>query len=227
MLRLIPIALFMSTAAFSPLLQRPERPPSAPSGQESRKARPEAKQADELFASWLILESNNQMALAELAVQRAQDPKLKQLAQKMLEEHRGLQNKLQAFASESGPIDAGSPARPAEPKSTRATGSEEPMAAFDHLGLLQELSSKCLESARKELVQKQGADFDRCYAGMLLFSHMQANDMFAVFQGHASPELAPVLTEGQQAIAMHLQHARELAQLLAAPSADTRTRDGK
>jgi len=228
MLRSLPIALFAVTAAFSPFLQTPAEkgtPPAAAQG--ARGTNPDAKQTDELLGTWLRVGGENQVALCELALQRASSPEVKAFAQQMLDEHRGMLAKLQPFASSSGAIDAGAPARPTDPKGSRPGAGGAPSSGFDHAGLLTELGAQCLESSRKELMQKQGAEFDRCFVGMAIGSHMGANDMLTVFQRHASPSLAPVLADSQRVVATHLQHAKELAKKLEGKPAETREPAGK
>jgi predicted outer membrane protein len=200
-------------------------------------------EADEILASWLLIENNNEIALSQIAAQRAQDPEVKQFAQSMVEAHRQMAQGLQPFAGDVGiagssAIDA-SATKPADPKTndpmtagtertpaagqpqegaSRTTGvgtTDRPsMQQLDHVALLKELGRECLASSREALEQKQGADFDRCYVGMALGAHMKANDAMTVFQRHASADLAIEIGKAQRMVASHLEQAKGLAKRL-------------
>jgi len=114
-----------------------------------------------------------------------------------------------------GSKPAGDPGKQADPTDRASPGSTRATASgIDHVALLQELGSQCLQSARKELEAKSGAEFDRCYTGMALGAHMKVNDQLTVFQRHASPELRSVFAEGQKTVQAHLEHAKQLAKKL-------------
>jgi predicted outer membrane protein len=197
---------------------------------------------DGILATWLLVENNNEIQLSQLALERASDPEVKQFAQKMVDDHREMGRKLQSFASAAGYVDttgaadrsgAGAGNRPPEGRNAsggtdnaggtdtsrptpppagaaRATGA----SGLDHVALLQELGNQCLQSARKELESKSGAEFDRCYTGMAIGAHMKVNDQLTVFQRHASADLRNAMAEGQKTVQMHLEHAKQLAKKL-------------
>jgi predicted outer membrane protein len=82
-----------------------------------------ATEADGILATWLLVENNNEIALSQIAQQRAQDPEVKQFAQSMVEAHRQMAQGLQPFAGDVGfsgsAIDASAPlSRPTDPKTT-------------------------------------------------------------------------------------------------------------
>jgi hypothetical protein len=100
-------------------------------------------------------------------------------------------------------------------------------ASLDHMALIQELGRECFESARKELEQKQGAEFDHCYVGMAIGAHMKLNDQMTVFARHASGDLKNTITEGQRTVRTHLDHAKELAKKLMDGAGKSRAETGK
>jgi len=85
---------------------------------------------------------------------------------------------------------------------------------IDPIALITELGRQCLDSSRKELEQKQGAEFDRCYMGMAIGQHMAMNDMLTVFQNHTSGELRTTLADAQRSVQMHLEQAKQIAKRL-------------
>lgn len=82
---------------------------------------------------------------------------------------------------------------------------------IDPLTLKKEIAAQCLNSARAELEQHQGAEFDMCYIGMQIAAHMDAFDTMTVFRNHASPELARTLDEGIKTVRHHLDQAKQIA----------------
>lgn len=208
---------------------------------------------DGILAAWLIVDLRNGIEVSQMAQQRAQDPEVKQFAQKVAEEHRQLVQKLEPFAaSRTGAIEAGTPrdTRPADParpndpnrptdpdRPTDGTrpagtpadaGSPRPVpgahagGGIDHVALIEELGAQCLSSARAELEKKTGAEFDHCFVGMAIGGHMKANDMMTVFQRHASSGLKTAINEGQKAIAMHLEMAKDIAEKMKTDVQDAR-----
>jgi hypothetical protein len=101
--------------------------------------------------------------------------------------------------------------------------------SVDAAALARELGQQCLETHRKELEKKQGAEFDKCYVGMAIGAHAKANDEMTVFSRHASERLRAVIQEGQPIVQSHLEHAKSLCkQLDGASNSDTRNaKDGK
>jgi putative membrane protein len=140
---------------------------------------------DGILATWLLVDNEDEIALAELASERAENPEVKRFAQKLLADHRRMGQRLEPFASGVG---AG--------------------------GAVGELDVEGLPSARKELEQKQGAEFDHCFMGMAVGGHMQVNEALTIFRRHASSELESVLAEGQTTVQKHLAQAKELGKKL-------------
>jgi predicted outer membrane protein len=225
MMRILSIVLVTATAAMAALPQNPpaKNPPLLPqnprpaAGTETKEAHPDAKVDDALLATWVLVSSNNVATLAQIAQQKASDPEVKKLAQKMADDHRQIAQRLQSFAGTAGKGNLGGVERPAGGKPEEASAPRSG-GEFDNIALAQELGDECLQSARKELEAKSGAEFDRCYVGSVIGAHMGAKDMLTVFQRHASPTLKPVLMDAQQIVSSHLEHAKELAKSMEKPA---------
>jgi len=185
--------------------------------------------SDAILITCLLVDNENEIALSRIALQRAQNPEIKQFAQKMIDDHGGIVQKLQKVAggvARVGSAGAESVRDPAtgaarEPKGEHPAGDRDAQpkdasgiraagASFDHERLTRDLGRKCLESATALLTEKQGADFDRCYMGMQLGAHIKAVDTIEVFRNYASPGLRPTLDEGLQTVQMHLEHVKSL-----------------
>jgi len=247
------IAVLACLAAASAVTAQdpPTTPPNRTQQPTSSTTRNEA---DQVLASWVMLENNNEIALAQIAQTRAQNPEVKQFAEMMVKDHGEFGRKLQRFTSiapeDAGPghqtgkagdttrgtdtgrgtevgrgtdtgtgrtgTDRGNPTGAAE-----ASGQRGMAGGIDHVALLQELGRKHLETAKQELMQKQGADFDLCYMTMQIGAHAKVLDQLQVFPKYASPELRGVFETGQQTVRHHLEKAKTLAkQTLAAAKTD-------
>jgi predicted outer membrane protein len=250
-MRLFPILLLSAAAgtAFAAISGQQQNPQgqTKPTPQAQPQTRIEPAQSankhdDAFLATWVLTANNNEVALSQLAQQKAQNAEVKQFAQKMVTDHQALAQKLQAFASApgvgtkplggpggpgdertgtsrdvtgTGPGSAGQAGKPIE----AGSHSSDITGKLDHIALLQEVGRECLESHRKELEQKQGLEFDRCYAGMSVGMHMAMNDLLTVFQNHASGELRTTLAEAQRTVQMHLQEAKQISKRLEGASA--------
>jgi predicted outer membrane protein len=225
-------------------------PQSQPAQTRAEPAQASNKHDDAFLATWVLTANNNEVTLSQIAQQKAQNEEVKQFAQKMVTDHQQAATKLQPFTS--GPGLGSHPAgglgeEHSNPGSISGTSGQTGSAAgqqparpveaglgrmgmdlagnLDHIGLITELGRQCLETGRKELEQKQGAEFDRCYMGMAIGMHTGMNDMLTVFQNHASSELRTALADAQRTVQMHLEQAKQIAKRLesASPSSSTPT----
>src|SRR5690606_10079618 len=95
--------LALSATAQDPT--RPDRPTTRPGDTTpAPMQRPSTtgNQADSALATWLLVDNENEIALAQLAQERAKNDEVKQLAKRMADEHRSMVTKLQKFASGTG-----------------------------------------------------------------------------------------------------------------------------
>ena len=185
---------------------------------------------DTFLATWVAVANDNEIALAQYALGKTQNNEVKQFAQMMLDDHRKLATKLQQLGTGSGTVrdvgmDHGKTERPgdtnrpvdASGKKGDATLEDRTLSGgipgehLDHVALIRELGSKCLENSKRELDQKSGAEFDRCYMGMQIGGHMGMLTMLDVFPKHASEPLKRTLEEGKTTVKSHLEHAKDVA----------------
>lgn len=82
------------------------------------------------------------------------------------------------------------------------------------LALKLELAEQCVQTSRKELESKEGADFDKAFTGMQLAAHLQLWDTVQVFKRHASEDLRPVLDEAQPVIEKHIAQLKQIMKQL-------------
>jgi predicted outer membrane protein len=258
-MRLFPILLLSAAAGTSfaaiTAQQTPQGQKPTPQAQPTPQARTEPAQTlnassqankhdDAFLATWVLTANNNEVALSQLAQQKAQNAEVKAFAQKMVSDHQGAAQKLQSFASGpglgkepvggpgderiSGTNPTGRPTEgagqtPAGRPVEASSGNMDISGKLDHVALLQEVGRQCLESHRRELEQKQGLEFDRCYMGMAVGMHMAMNDLLTVFQNHASGELKIAFADAQRVVQQHLNEAKQISKRLEGASLGTPT----
>lgn len=171
-----------------------------------------AMNLDAHFASCLILQNQNEVAVAKLAQQKAQSATVKEFAEKLVREHQQFLQDLERFGG-------------ANLKNARATildGKNQtvevrrPLAVAvanlpdTFLQIKQEMADECLTTARRELEGKSGHEFEACFIGMQIAGHMHMVDELRVMERHASPQLQSVLIEGRETAQRHLAKAKDL-----------------
>lgn len=112
------------------------------------------------------------------------------------------------------------PGQPAAPGAAAAAqravpgAATAPVAGGDMATTLieirREVADECLASARSELSNKKGDEFDACFIGMQIAAHMGLVDELTVLERHASPELQPILQKGRETAQAHLDRAKKL-----------------
>ncbi len=170
------------------------------------------KQDVDLFMVPCLIDANNgEVALANIATQRAQSNEVKEFAQQMIKDHSsGAKQFEQLQANMKQQL------RPQNPNSTPVAA-----ALFE---IRQEIDRQCLADAQRELEQLSGNDFDRCYTGMQVAAHMHLAAELTVLKNHAtSPELKKALEDASQTVAQHLDHAKKIVKQLEQQTASTAT----
>ena len=73
-----------------------------------------------------------------------------------------------------------------------------------------EIADECLKSGKKELGEKQGNEFDKCYMGMQVAAHMKMLDELKVLKNHVSSQLAQDLEQSIETTEHHLSEAKKI-----------------
>lgn len=187
------------------------------------------------LAAWLIVDNQGEINVSEIGRQKAQDPNVKQFADRMIHDHGQLLEKLRPIASNVNPIPGGrrtdsvsaggaNPAGATNPNAGTAVSQAGAVpgpggqAAAQSLStgrpsvmsLKQEVAAQCLQSKQQELNSKQGAEFDKCFMGMQVAMHMEAVATLEVFQKHASGRMRQTIDEALQTTKSHLEQAKQL-----------------
>jgi predicted outer membrane protein len=97
-------------------------------------------------------------------------------------------------------------------RQTGHAGMGAHMAANHFVKIMEEVAQQTQQSLTRELSQKEGVQFDRCYLHAQIFGHTWMVDALTVFERNVSGELQPILQEGLQTAQQHLTHAKALLQ---------------
>jgi predicted outer membrane protein len=178
-----------------------------------------ANGADTQLANCLIGANENEIALAKVAEQKAKSNDVKQFAQMMVKDHGDFINQLQRFAGErstTGQMTTGRAQQRAAENATTVGMAAQPMGSqtLDFAALDKQIAQKCLDLVRKDMEEKSGTEFDKCYIGSQIGAHMHVLATLEVFRNQASPELGSVLDKGIETTKSHLDKAQQIAKSL-------------
>ncbi|HEY2883050.1 MAG TPA: DUF4142 domain-containing protein [Pirellulales bacterium] len=182
--------------------------------------------ADSQLASCLIVANEGEIALGKLAESRAKDKDVKQFAEQMVKDHTDFMQQLEKFAGPHAGSSTASTAattgrpnnnsaiptpgatdRPVAGATTQPMGSQE----LNFVQLKQQIGQKLLEMQKKDLEEKEGSQFDKCYIGGQIGAHMEVLATLEVVRNHASPEFVALLDKGIETTKTHLDHAQKIA----------------
>jgi predicted outer membrane protein len=205
---------------------------------------------DQFIATCLLIGNQEEVALAQLAADRAENENVKQFAQTLVADHQKAIQKLQQHAKPgmslegAGTITATSAAPSAQPgtlpsnqiasndsptarqfTANRVDIDRDPMAggALDQvMKMNQQAAQECLSMTKSMMQEKQGADFDKAFTGSQIGAHVGMLAKLKASQSHASPELASIIQESQQIVQSHLEQAKQLCEELESMQASNR-----
>ena len=182
---------------------------------------------NQAIAGCLLLGNQEEIALAEFAQSRAQNPRVKEFAQMMIQDHEQAVAKLTRVAPELAQQAASlregqAGARPGQPgaqaeaapgvASPASVGQAGAAAAGQQVFALQKrIAQQCLSLTQQELGQKQGAEFDKCYMSAQVGAHIGMLAKLRGSQQFASGELKQVIQDAEQSVQKHLDHAKQIA----------------
>lgn len=207
------------------------------------------------LAGCLLAKNKAEVELGQLAQQQSQNPEVKQFAQKMVQDHQQLVQKIQPLAGGQGGYSPTSPTQgsssqfdaqrqtsdttrlPGSPGAASQTPGARDIAQNENANINQSLTAersagqqnpalnelaqiekqiaeRHKEAVREELQQKQGAEFDKCYVGAMVGSHMHALAALEVIEQQGPDQLKQIAQQAQPKVREHLEHAKQLMKQL-------------
>lgn len=202
---------------------------------------------DQFIATCLLLGNQEEVELAQLAADRAENENVKQFAQMLVADHQVAIQKLQQHAKAGISLDgaatitAASATAGAQPNSNQIATNDlptagqhtanrvdidrDPMASgsLDKvMKMNQQAAQECLSMTKSMMQEKQGAEFDKAFAGSQIGAHVGMLAKLKAAEQHASPELASMIKESQQKVQSHLEHVKQLCEELESMQASNR-----
>jgi predicted outer membrane protein len=107
----------------------------------------------------------------------------------------------------------------------RMNTDQDPMASalLDKVMKMdQQAAQECLSMKMSMMQEKQGAEFDKAYAGSQVGAHVEMLAKLKAAEQHASSELATEIRQMQSTVQQHLEHAKQLCEELESMQASNR-----
>jgi putative membrane protein len=188
-----------------------------------------AAQLDQPIAACLLLGNQEEIALARFAQEHAKSDDVKEFAKMMDEDHRKAVEKLRQIAPQLASVgenlEAGRNAQGAN-QNANVQGAGADM--FSQVLALQEsVAQQCLTLTQRELGEKDGNEFDRCYIGQQMGAHL---GMLAKLKGSeqfASPQLKSFIQEATKTVQKHFDKTKEIAKTLESEAVKSAQRSGE
>jgi predicted outer membrane protein len=192
-----------------------------------------SSEADQFFAACLAIKNQGEVEISKFALERTQNPQVKQFAQQMIVDHQPMVPKLQQIAGllaggqfgadrsrtvQSANYDSqpGGARQPTTSQVQQAGGqlAGQTSALEQVTAIERQIAQRCGENLREKLQQKQGAEFDHCYIGSQIAAHMQMLAALEVLKAQTSDPLRQIAQEAEPKVKQHLETAEKLAEQL-------------
>lgn len=175
-----------------------------------------ASTVDHAIAACFLLGNQEEIAMARFAQEHAKSDEVKEFAKMMDQDHRKAVEKLRQIAPQLAAVGENLEAgRDAQSAAVNAQFAGADAALFSQMLALQEsVAHQCLTLTQKELGEKKGSEFDRCYIGQQMGAHL---GMLAKLKGSeqfASPQLRSFIQEATKTVEKHYDKTKEIAKTL-------------
>jgi predicted outer membrane protein len=185
---------------------------------------------DANVAACALLANQEEVALAEFALQHTQNADVKKFAEMLVRDHRAAISKLERFAPYAANVQFrgrgnGANANARDTKEGKRNAGERQDEGSRFFAMERRAHEECLSMIENELSQKQGAEFDECYLGSQIGAHIGMLAKLTAADEFVSPELKQVIDEAMQTTRHHLDEAKKLAQSTRAQATRSAERD--
>jgi hypothetical protein len=186
---------------------------------------------DPLLAACLLNDGRRQIEVCQFAKLRCQDEDVKAFAQAEIDEHEKVKADLGKFGYRPATPAAGSGAA-AGGQPVQQAGAFVPQGNLVSVGRVtlapgvsqlvtieSEVVDACIASAKQWLTNKEQRGklkLDKAFIGDQLHAHHGLLDKVTVFKKHATPEVMPVLDQGEQIIRQHIATCERIMEKLEA-----------
>jgi predicted outer membrane protein len=194
------LALALSMLAGNVLAQQ--------SGQSPRSS---GNEIDGYLASCLIAKNEAEIKFAQFAQQRAQDEETKKFAEKIIDEHQKMVQKLQPIArQQSSRQTVGSSNQTGVQRAGANFASNQGNVADRLLEIQKKSIDRTTQMVQKKLEEKSEKEFDECFISMEIGCHIQQLAELEVLQDEASGQLRQIVQQAKPTVEEHLKEAEQL-----------------
>ena len=165
---------------------------------------------DQVVADMVAIGNHGEIQLSKFAEGRTKSDDVRKFAQQMVEDHTKFLQQLHGFTNEQADDSADHRNRGQADAAGAAGRGGHSISASHLIQVKRQISQQCLANAERELEEKHGSEFDKCYLGMQLGMHAEMLAALQVVKAQVSEELRPILEKGLHVTEEHLQHAKQL-----------------
>jgi len=200
----------------------------------------QANSADHTIAQCLEIENSEEIAVARIAADKAQNKKVREFAEMLVKDHSDQLKQLAHFGAQSGQTaPAGDRLPDGQQQTSDRQGSKTPRqngtqpqqvahaGAFDFLAVKRQLADRCVANAQREWSEKKAIEAEQCFLGAQVVGHQKMIDAQEILRQYASAGLQSTLDKGIEAAQSHLKQAKELLQETLRGDSQTRTAETK
>jgi predicted outer membrane protein len=175
-----------------------------------------SRNLDHYIANCLVIKNEAEIKANEFGEARAENPKVKEFARQMINDHRQLVEKLQQLTSmdQAGAAQASTrqPAGAVAAQPRAALASNQQYAQL--LELDRKITDQCGQLMQQKLGEKQGAEFDKCFMAAQVGNHIHMLAALEVISQDTTGQLQQLTNEAKAKVQQHLQHAEQIAKEL-------------
>jgi len=179
----------------------------------------------------LMLCNKAEIELGQMATDQAQNEDVKAYAEKLVNDHRQLNEKLTQFqagmkrqagqasqrqgnqaqvkSQQGQQIQPGKDAKQDQPG--QAQQGQERQVPQQLTSIVQKTADAQLQMAKEMLQEQKGQDFDMAYLGLKVVSHAQALAELRAIENIGSPEFQQLVKTAEEKVSGHLEQAKSLA----------------
>ena len=185
-------------------------------------------------AACLIIANKAEIAVTEQAMDKIQNPQIRELAQMIVKDHTQFVSKLKEHAPQAANLEldlqggharsdasatvragedreANSPADPAHANATAAQRSASETLADKALRVDKKYHEYKVQMLSEELSKHQGQDFEQAFLGAQVAGHMSMLAKLKALETEVQDqEVAQLIKQGQQTTKSHLEEAKQL-----------------
>lgn len=176
------------------------------------------KGLEDFLVQRLILANQAEIELSQMATEQAQNDEVKQFAQKMIQDHQQMLQKLQQHSghqtggqSQTEQGQQAQQSQQAQPGQQAQQGQQVPQQLTQ---ITQQAAQRHLQMSKEMLQEAQGEDFDKAFMGIQVVKHSMMVAELEAMRNAGSQEFQKLVSTAAQKTQEHLDHAKQVVMQL-------------